>query len=146
MVRLNMALPWWWWPRSWSCWTQTPAVLEWPLIFVVGQSLFGVIVISVVTVFWTDAKTAVFHPNRPQPKPSSIDRKILVICCCIISGFRALSREDNILLHTVQDYFSEEDFTKCCTEMGIDASYAKHVSISRLKGSICDNFWSETMV
>jgi len=49
---------------------------------------------------------------------------------------------DNTLLHTVYDYFGEEDFTKL-SELGVDASY---VSISRLKSSIFDNFWSETMV
>jgi len=46
-------------------------------------------------------------------------------------------------LHTVYDYFGEEDFTKCCSELGIDKSYAKHVLIGRLKSSIFDDFWNE---
>jgi len=43
-----------------------------------------------------------------------------------------------ILLHTVYDYFGEEDFTKCYNELVMDASYAKHVSVSRLKSSRFD--------
>ena len=36
-------------------------------------------------------------------------------------------------------------FTKCCIKLGIDTTYAKHVSISRLKSSMSGNFWSETI-
>jgi len=54
--------------------------------------------------------------------------------------FRALSRPDNTVLHTVHDHFGEEDSSKCCSELGIDALYAKHVSIKRLQSSIFDNF------
>jgi len=43
-------------------------------------------------------------------------------------------------------YFGLEDFTMYCDELEIDVSYARHVSISRLKSNIFDNFWCKTMV
>ena len=36
--------------------------------------------------------------------------------------FRALSRHNNILLHTVYDYVGEEDFTKHCNDLVIYTS------------------------
>ena len=45
--------------------------------------------------------------------------------------------------HTVHNNCGEEDVAKCCNDLGIDTSYAKRVSISRLKSGVFDNFWSE---
>jgi len=47
-----------------------------------------------------------------------------------VNVFRVISRHDNILLHTVYDYFGKEHFTKCFIELevGLDVSYAKHKS------------------
>jgi len=49
---------------------------------------------------------------------------------CNFRIFRAIFRHDNVLLHTVYDYFGEDELILCCNQLRMDVSYAKRVSIS----------------